>query len=71
MLRFNTNENRRKIISNNRILNYIALDNNKNLVFDNQNVNKLMKLIQKIRSFNQFGDKIIITFTNRIIIKNI
>jgi hypothetical protein len=50
-------------MSNNRILNYIALDNNKNLRFNNKNVNKLMKLIQKIRSFNQFGDKIIITLT--------
>ena len=56
MLRFSTHENRRKLISNNRLLNYIALDNNKNLRFDNENVNKLMKLIQKIRSFNQFGD---------------
>ena len=62
MLRFSTHENRRKLISNNGLLNYIALDNNKNLRFDNENVNILMKLIQKIRSFNQFGDKIIITF---------
>ncbi len=71
MHRFNTHENRRKLISNNRLLNYIALDNNKNLIFDNQNVNKLMKLIQKIRSFNQFGDKIIITFTRELKILNI
>ena len=48
------------------MLNYIALDNNKNLRFDNENVNKLMKLIQKIRSFNQFGDKIVITFTKKL-----
>ncbi len=48
------------------MLNYIALDNNKNLEFNNKNVNKLLKLIQKIRNFNQFGDKIIITFTNEL-----
>ncbi len=66
LLRFNTFNNRKKIISNNRLLNWISLDNNKNLEFDNQNEIKLMKLIQKIRSFNQFGDKIIITFTNLI-----
>ena len=64
MLRFSTYEHRRKLISNNRLLNYIALDNNKNLEFNDENVNKLMSLIQKIRSFNQFGDKIIITFTS-------
>ena len=71
MLRFNTHENRKKLISNNRLLNYIALDNNKNLEFNDENVDKLMKLIQKIRSFNQFGDKIIITFTKKLSIKNI
>ena len=53
------------------MLNYIALDNNKNLEFDNENINKLMKLIQKIRSFNQFGDKIIINFTEKLSIKKI
>ncbi len=66
MLRFNTHENRKKLISNNRLLNYIALDNNKNLRFNNQNVNTFMNLILKIRSFNQFDDKMIITFTNMI-----
>ena len=66
LLRFNTHENRRKLISNNRLLNYIALDNNKNLKFHNENVNQIMKLIQKIRSFNQFDDKIIITFTKKL-----
>jgi hypothetical protein len=48
------------------LLNYIALDNNKNLKFNNENINKLMNLIKKIRSFNQFGDKIIITFTREL-----
>jgi hypothetical protein len=66
LLRFNTHENRKKLISNNRLLNYIALDNNKNLRFNNQNVNTFMNLILKIRSFNQFDDKMIITFTNMI-----
>ncbi len=66
MLRFNIYENIRKLISNNRLLNFIALENNQILRFDNQNFKKIMKLIYKIRSFNQFGDKIIITFTNGI-----
>ena len=66
MLRFSTHENRRKLISNNGLLNYIALDNNKNLRFDNENVYKLMNIIKKIRCFNQFGDKIIITFTYKL-----
>ena len=48
------------------MLNYIALDNNKNLRFDDENLNKMMKFLPKIRSFNQFGDKIIITFTEKL-----
>jgi hypothetical protein len=53
------------------LLNYIAIDNNKNLEFNDDNINKLMNLIKKIRSFNQFGDQIKITFTNNQKIENI
>ncbi len=53
------------------MLNYIAIDNNKNLEFNDDNINKLMNLIKKIRSFNQFGDQIKITFTNNQKIENI
>ncbi len=54
ILRFITFQNRQKMISQNRRLNYLALDNNKNLLFNNKNYNTLMKLVKKIRCFNQF-----------------
>ncbi len=40
------------MIGQNKMLNYIALDNNKNLVFQKDNLNTLMKLVKKIRCFN-------------------
>jgi hypothetical protein len=54
ILRFNTFMDRKNVISQNRRLNYIALDNNKNLLFKNKNKKTLMKLVKKIRCFNQF-----------------
>ncbi len=45
---------RENVISQNRRLNYIAFDNNKNLLFESYNLNTLMKLVKKIRCFNQF-----------------
>ena len=45
---------RENVTSRNRRLNYIAFDNNKNLMFENENLNTLMKLVKKIRCFNQF-----------------
>jgi hypothetical protein len=43
---------RKKFISNNRILNYISLDNNKNLVFNNSNYEILKRYVKKIRSLS-------------------
>ena len=54
---------RKNMISHNKRLNWIALDNNKNLEIKNNNLNTIMKLVKKIRSFNQFNDQIKITFT--------
>ncbi len=56
LLRFNTHNNRIKIISKNKLLNFIALDNNKNLEIKKNSINTMMKLIRKIRNFNQFND---------------
>jgi hypothetical protein len=44
------------MIGQNKRLNYIALDNNKNLLFNMNNLIKLMSLVYKIRNFNQFND---------------
>ena len=57
------------MISHNKRLNWIALDNNKNLEITNDNLNTIMKLVKKIRSFNQFNDLIKITFTETLRIK--
>ena len=54
------------MISHNKRLNWIALDNNKNLEITNDNLNTIMKLVKKIRSFNQFNDLIKITFTRKL-----
>ena len=54
---------RKNMISHNKRLNWIALDNNKNLEITNNNLNTIMKLVKKIRSFNQFNDQIKITLT--------
>ena len=54
---------RKNMISHNKRLNWIALDNNKNLEITNDNLNTIMKLVKNIRSFNQFNDLIKITFT--------
>ena len=56
--------------SRNRRLNYIAFDNNKNLMFKNDKKNTLMKLVKKIRSFYQFYDFIKITLTSDFKIKD-
>ena len=55
---------RENVISYNKRLNWIALDNNKNLEITNDNLNTIMKLVKKIRSFNQFNDLIKITLTS-------
>ena len=54
ILRFITFMKRKNLISQNKRLNYIALDNNKKLLFKNNNLNTLMRLVNKIRYFNQF-----------------
>ena len=56
ILRFNTFMDRKNMISHNKRLNWIALDNNKNLEISNDNLNTIMKLVKKIRCFNQFND---------------
>ena len=52
LMKFMTFGNRRVFISWNKLLHYIAQDNNKLLVFNEENKNTLMKLIKKIRSLN-------------------
>ena len=54
ILRFITFKKRKNVISHNRRLNHIALDNNKNLLCRKNNLNTLMGLVNKIRCFNQF-----------------
>ena len=54
ILRFITFMKRENVTSRNRRLNYIAFDNNKNLLFKNDNYITLKKLVKKIRNFNQF-----------------
>ena len=58
ILKFNEFTQRYKIISHSKLLNYIALDNNKTISIRRKNFDASMKLINKIRSFNQFGDTI-------------
>ena len=58
ILSFNEITQKQKIISHNKLLNYIALDSNKTITIRKNNYDTCMKLIGKIRSFNQFGDKI-------------
>jgi hypothetical protein len=56
ILIFITFMNRKNLISHNKRLYYIALDNNKNLEITKDNLNTIMILFKKIRSFNQFND---------------
>ena len=56
ILRFITFMDRENVISYNKRLNWIALDNNKNLEITNDNLNTILKLVLKIRCFNQFND---------------
>ncbi len=63
ILRFITFMKRKNVISHNKKLNWIALDNNKNLEITNNNLNTIKRLVEKIRSFIQKNDLIKITFT--------
>ena len=56
-----TIKDRNKIISKNQILNYISYDNSKCLNFKQKNFLILIQLVNKIRSYNQKGDKISIS----------
>jgi hypothetical protein len=47
---------RLNVISHNKRINSIALNNNKNIEITNDNLFTIMKLVKKISSFNQFND---------------
>ncbi len=52
MFRFLTYNDRKKIISSNKQLHYISIDNNKCIMLNIKNYERSLKMIQKIRSFN-------------------